>query len=54
MAARVAEKAHTHLQELTGKKVEFPKQYNEQTRAELKKAFEESVKELTEKAGKKR
>ncbi|MCB9892903.1 MAG: hypothetical protein H6839_00470 [Planctomycetes bacterium] len=52
MARRIAEKAHAHLQELTGKKVDFPKDYNEQTRADLRKAFEESVKEMVEKAEK--
>jgi len=52
MAKRIAEKAHKHLQELTGTKVDFPKDYNEETRAALRKAFEEPVKEMVEKAAK--
>jgi hypothetical protein len=52
MAKNIATKAHNHLQELTGTKVEFPKTYNEETRAELKKAFEEPVKEMAKKAAK--
>ncbi|MCA8945638.1 MAG: hypothetical protein KDB29_05390 [Planctomycetes bacterium] len=52
MAKRIAEKAHKHLQELTGKKTDFPKTYNEETRAELRKAFEEEVRDLVEKAEK--
>jgi hypothetical protein len=52
MAKRIAEKTHKHLQELTGTKVDFPKTYNEETRAALKEAFEEPVKELVEKAAK--
>ncbi|MCA8911267.1 MAG: HEAT repeat domain-containing protein [Planctomycetes bacterium] len=54
MAGRIAEKAHKHLQDLTGKKPEFPKTYNEETRAELKKAFEEEVAKLVKKAEKKK
>ena len=52
MAKRIAERAHKYLQELTGTKVDFPKDYNEETRAALKKAFEEPVIEMTEKAAK--
>jgi hypothetical protein len=52
MAIRIAQKAHAHLQDLTGEKVDFPKEYTEETRQALKKAFAEPVKKLADKAEK--